>query len=190
MFGNVNILESMGHLNVSGRRVGGDYISVLDIDSPGQDGLFGLRQMRITGYQGATGDEALAFVGIDIERSSSQKLRLWAVNHRPSVDSDKKLLDQTKIGANSTIELFEIDPPNEMLHVQTIASDAIYSPNGIAATGDGGFYVTNDRSCKGNITNIYPPNLLHLQLTNNCLMFSLPCKFPLHLYTRNLANTL
>jgi hypothetical protein len=38
-----------------------------------------------------------------------------------------------------------------MKHIKTVADPAIYSPNGIAATGDGSFFTSNDHSGKGKL---------------------------------------
>ena len=140
----------MSKLNVSGRTPGGDYVSVLNIDNPGTDGLFGLHQLKPTGYAGATGDGTLDLHGFDVEVLSDEKLRFWMINHRPPVDSDEKYLDAVELGANSTVEVFEVTRrSNEMVHVKTITDIAIDTPNKLAATGDDGFVMTNDKSSKG-----------------------------------------
>lgn len=141
---------SMSKLNVSGRRLGGDYVSVLNIDEPGADGLFGLRQLKASGYEGATGDGSLDLHGFDIEVVSGSSLRFWMINHRPPVDQDGGYLDAVTLGANSTVEVFEVlRGTDEMVHVKTVASAVVATPNKLAATGDGGFVVTNDHSHKG-----------------------------------------
>lgn len=89
----------MSKLNVSGRRPGGDYVSVLDIDEPGADGLFGLRQLKLRGYEGATGDGSLDLHGFDVEILDGSTLRFWMINHRPPVDGDGRYLDAVKLGA-------------------------------------------------------------------------------------------
>ena len=143
----------MSKLNVSGRRPGGDYVSVLDIDEPGADGLFGLRQLKPSGYTGATGDGSLDLHGFDVEVLDEATLRFWMINHRPPVDEHGKFLDAVKLGANSTVEVFDVARgTDEMVHVRTIASEAIATPNKLAATGVGGFVVTNDHSHKGLIS--------------------------------------
>jgi hypothetical protein len=58
-------------------------------------------------------------------------------------------LDATVVGANATIEIFELNRGElELVHVKTIASDAVLTPNGVAATGNGGVVVTNDHNAK------------------------------------------
>ncbi|KAJ6108635.1 hypothetical protein N7523_009958 [Penicillium sp. IBT 18751x] len=122
-----------------------DHISVLDIDQPGPDGLYGLRQLKIGGYQ-----DDLDLVGFDVRRIEG-RLRFWLINHRPPVDSATgEFLDAYAMGANSTIEIFDLDDDTEILeHVKTIASDAIISPNNLAVEEDGlGFVITNDHNSK------------------------------------------
>ena len=142
--------SSVSRLNVSGRNPGGDYVSVLNIDDPGTDGLFGLHQLKPKGYAGAIGDGTLDLHGFDVEVVNSETLRFWMINHRPPVDANKKYLDATKAGANSTVEVFEvIRGSDEMVHIKTIADKAIDTPNKLAVTGNGGFVITNDKSSKG-----------------------------------------
>ena len=142
----------MSKLNVSGRRPGGDYISVLKIDEPGSDGLFGLKQLISLNYEGATGDGTLDLHGFDVEVMSDSTLKLWMINHRPPVDEHRNYLNADFLGANSTVEVFEVVrgwDANEMVHVKTIVNTVIATPNRLAATGDGGFIATNDKSAKG-----------------------------------------
>lgn len=123
-----------------------DHIAVIDIDHPGSDGLYGLRQLSIgKEYQGD-----LDLLGFDAHRIGD-RLRFWLINHRPPVDPDTGgPLDAFKVGANSTIEIFDLVSGSETLeHVKTIVSDAIISPNGLAVDEDGtGFAVTNDHTSK------------------------------------------
>ena len=141
---------SVTKLNVTGRQPGGDYVSVLNVDNPGEDGMFGLYQMKISGYKGAIGDGALDLHGFDVEVVDNTRLKFWMINHRPPVDVQGNLLDAAKLGSNSTVEVFEVTRgSDEMVHIKTIADESVYTPNKLAATGDGGFIVTNDKSSKG-----------------------------------------
>ena len=146
-------LYSMDRFNTSGRKSGGDHVSVLRIDSPGGDGLFGLRQMKPVGYVGSTGNGELALHGFDVEVLNDGKLRFWMINHQPpldEVDDNRTFAHAYRHGANSTIEVFDVIRGGEaMQHVKTIAKEAIDTPNNLAATGDGGLLVTNDHSAKG-----------------------------------------
>ena len=169
--------HSVSKLNVSGRTPGGDYVSVLNIDDPGTDGLFGLHQLKPTGYIGAIGDGTLDLHGFDVEVVNSEKLRFWMINHRPPVDADKRYLDATKVGANSTVEVFEVTRgSDEMVHIKTIADKAIDTPNKLAATGNGGFVMTNDKSSKGRKLNPF----YQLISTNDTRSNSRPGKLRFH----------
>jgi SMP-30/Gluconolactonase/LRE-like region len=122
-----------------------DHVSVLDIDQPGPDGLYGLRQLKVSGYEGD-----LDLHGFDVRRVSDT-LRFWMINHKPQIDlSTGDFLDATVFGANSTVEIFDLDDRSEALkHVKTVFSDAIIAPNGLAVDADGvGFVITNDHDAK------------------------------------------
>ncbi|TVY75620.1 Serum paraoxonase/arylesterase [Lachnellula suecica] len=135
--------------NVSGRRPGGARVSVLDIDEPGQDGLYGLRQLQVVGYKGSRNDGTLDTIGFDVERVGDGALRLWMVNMQPPGNETHQPVDAAKVGANVTVELFEVDRSRQsMVHVKTFVHDAIATPNKPAAVGEGAFLVTNDKSTK------------------------------------------
>ena len=137
----------MSRLNASGRKPGGDHVAVLQIDEP--DEFLGLRQLKPTGYEGPSGHGTLALHGFDAETLTAPKLRFWMINHQPPVDETMRLLDATKLGANSTVEVFEVTRGlDEMINIMTFANSIITTPNGLAATGDGGFLISNDHSSK------------------------------------------
>jgi hypothetical protein len=143
-------ITTRGNLyNISTRTLK-DHVSVLNIDEPGDDGLYGLHQLEITGsYTGTDSHNSIDLHGFDIEVLSDSRLRFWMVNHRPPIDDLGNYLDATKLGANSTIEVFDHTPGSLNLHyVKTVFSPAVYTPNNIAATGDGEFVATNDHSTK------------------------------------------
>ena len=122
-----------------------DHIAVLNIDQPGPDGLYGLHQLKIGGYLGD-----LDLHGFDV-RSIDGRLRFWLINHRPPADpTSEKFLDAWAVGANSTVEIFDLNDAAEILeYVKTIASDAIISPNNLAVDKDGlGIVITNDHNAK------------------------------------------
>jgi hypothetical protein len=122
-----------------------DHIAVLDIDQPGSDGLYGLRQLQIGGYH-----DDLDLHGLDV-RNIEGRLRFWLINHRPPVDPvTGEFLDASTFGANSTVEIFDLDETSETLvHVKTVASEAIITPNNVAVEEDGlGFVITNDHNTK------------------------------------------
>ncbi|KAJ5199908.1 hypothetical protein N7491_009295 [Penicillium cf. griseofulvum] len=122
-----------------------DHIAVLNIDAPGPDGLYGLHKLNLDGYLGD-----LDLHGFEV-RNIEGRLRFWLINHRPPIDpTTGEFLDAMIVGANSTIEIFDMDNASETLeHVKTITSDAIISPNGLAVDNDGlGIVITNDRNAK------------------------------------------
>ncbi|XMA16435.1 hypothetical protein WAI453_009226 [Rhynchosporium graminicola] len=127
-----------------------DHVSVLNIDHPGSDGLYGLQKLEIIGnYVSASGGKEMDVHGIAMEVISPTRLRFWLNNHRPSTDPHGTLLDGKKVGANSTIEVFEhTRGSTTMEHVRTISHEAVSTPNGLLATGDGGVYITNDHDSK------------------------------------------
>ncbi|OGM43314.1 paraoxonase [Aspergillus bombycis] len=134
---------------------GSDHISVLDIDRPGPDGLYGVHAL---GFREGGNNQRLHLHGFDVRRiDHGRRLRFWLINHRPPMDTatGETLLDATHVGANSTIDVYDLDlgnarKANHLAHVKTIVSDAIISPNNLVVIdGDkGDFLVTNDHSTK------------------------------------------
>ncbi|KAF4629818.1 hypothetical protein G7Y89_g8324 [Cudoniella acicularis] len=152
--------QAMGKLNISARRPQGSELMALNIDSPGPDGFFDLRKITPENYVGALGDKLLDLVGFDVEIVDSSTLRFWLINQRPPVDENGKLLDAQKIGANFTIDVFELKRGKRtMRHIKTVADPDIYSPNNIALLGEGKFVVTNDYSGKVGLRKEFDPLL-------------------------------
>ena len=140
-------------------------MSVLNIDEPGSNGLYGLHQMDVVGYSGPTPADGLELHGFDVEVASESKLNFWMINHRAPVDENGQYLDPTQVGTNSTVELFTVRRgSNQLQYESTVASDAIYTPNSLVVSGDGGFVVTNDKSQKGKLHSNHT-NVGHDQLT-------------------------
>jgi arylesterase/paraoxonase len=138
----------MGSLNVSGRNLN-DGITVIDVDQPGVDGMFEPRVLKTPNFSGTNGDGRLNLVGMGAAEDEAGRIRLWLVNMKPSVDSvTGEFLDQTKDGANATIELFRTGAhATKMEHVKTFFHPQIATPNRIAPVGEGNsnaFYFTND----------------------------------------------
>ncbi|KAJ5267271.1 calcium-dependent phosphotriesterase [Penicillium angulare] len=122
-----------------------DHIAVIDVDQPGSNGLYGLCHLNIGGYQ-----DDLDLHGFDV-RKVDGRLRFWLINHRPPVDHvTGEFLEALVVGANSTVEIFDLDETSNTLgHFKTVASEAILTPNGLAVEEDGlGFVVTNDHNTK------------------------------------------
>ena len=141
----------MGAVNSTGRRPGGSELMALDIDDTSADGLFNMRAIQPIGYTGATGNSDLDLLGFDVQILDDNTMRFYFVNQRPPVGAFNNVIDATNSGANETIEIFEMRKGEEsMRHVRTIWSDAIWTPNRVAAVGDGSgaFLATNDHSVK------------------------------------------
>jgi hypothetical protein len=121
-------------------------LSVLNIDYPGSDGMYGLHKLDITGnYKSAVGAKDIDLNGFDVEVLPSGRLRFWMVNNRPAVDESGNFLDAPKVGANATIEVFEHKRGSKKLEfIKTIWSEAVPAPNNVAASGNGSVFVTND----------------------------------------------
>ncbi|KAF7877156.1 hypothetical protein EAF04_000841 [Stromatinia cepivora] len=139
-----------GNLYNVSKRTSEDHVSVLKIDEPEDDGFYGLHQLEIAGgYKGVDNHNSIDVHGFDIEFLPDSRLRFWMINHRPPVGESGNFLDATKLGANSTVEVFDLVPGSRKLEfVKTVANPIIKTPNNIAATRDGGFVFTNDHSTK------------------------------------------
>lgn len=170
---------------------GTGYLTVLDIDGPESagDGAFNARAINFLGKDGAKQEVDLH--GLDARRIGNT-MRFWLVNHRPPVDlaTGKVLEDATDVGANSTIEVYDLDltqspQAQSLIHVKTIASDAIISPNNLVIIDDdGSFLFTNDHSSKVGTFRPLTPLLgggsvghcrtdtgeCHLALTEKCII--------------------
>ncbi|CBX99215.1 hypothetical protein IAQ61_000670 [Plenodomus lingam] len=142
--------QAVGKLNVTGRRPGGSELIALDIDYPGHDNLFNMRAIKPVGYTGATGDGTLDLLGFDAQILDGDTIQFYFVNQRPPIGPFNNVIDASKIGANSTIEVFEMRrSEDQMRHLRTIWSpDQVHTPNRVAALGDGAFLVTNDHSVR------------------------------------------
>lgn len=121
----------------------------LQIDEPKADS-FEYRELKTVGYTGAAGDGLLTVVGMNgIETSvdGEDKIELMIVNQQPSVDPDTgaPFPDQSVMGGNDTLELFEVrNEAAEMHHVHTWADHVIATPNRMAMVGSSNqFYMTN-----------------------------------------------
>jgi arylesterase/paraoxonase len=156
----------MTRLNNSGRSKT-DHFSVLSLDTPGADGLHNLRTLKTSGYSGTRGDNVLDLHGFDVDVIGGNALRLWAVNHRPPLDPvTGSEVDAAIVGANSTVEVFEIERHGDTLqHIETYADALIQTPNRVTPTGENGFVMTNDKSVKGKY--IKPTKRACCQLANS-----------------------
>ena len=141
---------SMGHLNVTGRSEI-DAVIALDIDSldPSRSKVdaSSYRVLETPGFKGTAGDGHFHILGISgVE--TDEGIKLYFTNNRPSVDAlTGELLDESAVGANATVEVFETGPKaTQMKHVRTYAHKHIVTPNNVApaSVGDDGIYITND----------------------------------------------
>lgn len=137
---------AISRLDASGRRPTGAEFIALDIDSFGSDGFFSHRTIVPKGSWGARGDAVLDTVGFTGEFVDESTIHLYFPNVAPYHGA---LFDSKKLGANATMEVFELKRgSDEMKHLRTIHSPAVWSPNRPAAVGGGAFLVTNDHGVK------------------------------------------
>lgn len=123
----------------------------LNIDLPGLDGNYGSRRLQITGnYVGPAGSSAIDPNGFDVEILHNNRLMFWMTNLRPPVDAvSGEFVDATNIGANATVESFELIRGEDTLRwTATFGAndEVVHSANKVAADLSGGFVVSNDHS--------------------------------------------
>lgn len=134
-------------MNYTGRRAGGSELIALDIDNPGVDGLYNLRVIKPIGFKGAIGDETIDLLGFDAEILDGDTINFYFINQRPPIGPFNNPMDASKLGDNSTVELFEMRRGEEVMrHLRTVYSPNVFTPNRIAVVGNGAFLVTNDHS--------------------------------------------
>ena len=137
---------AISHLDVSGRKPTGAEFIAIDIDSFGTNGFFSHRTIVPRGSYGARGDAILDTVGFTGESIDDSTIHFYFPNVAPYHGT---FFDAKEMGANATVEVFEFKRGNdEMKHLRTIHSPAVWSPNRPAAVGGGAFLVTNDHGVK------------------------------------------
>lgn len=127
-------------------RTGSGHVAALAIDTPGSDGLYGVRALEFTGAV-----SSVDVLGFDVEILADGRRRFWMINIRPPIDPvSGEPVDAAKYGANGTVEVFELSENGRSLeYVKTVADEAaVVSPNSIAALGDGEILITNDHNGK------------------------------------------
>ncbi|KAL2858623.1 calcium-dependent phosphotriesterase [Aspergillus pseudoustus] len=145
-------LPAANKFNASGRRKT-DHFSALDIDHPGEDGLYRLRRLEVTGpYQGINPENknVLDLHGFGVRKLSQSRLQFFVVNHRPPT-TPGGLLEQNvgAVGDNSTIEVFELERGSSKLEfLKTIMDKSLISPNDLAWVAEGYMLITNDHLTK------------------------------------------
>ncbi|MBB5519950.1 strictosidine synthase family protein [Amphiplicatus metriothermophilus] len=75
--------------------------------------------------------------GISLWRGADGRKRLFVVNHPAS-------------GGHS-VEIFSVEQDGSLTHLETVAFEAMRSPNDVAAVGPRQFYATNDRGFEGGL---------------------------------------
>ena len=137
---------SMSKLNENGRRPTGSEIFALEIDSIAPNGFISLRSIKPTGSYGARGDAVLDTVGFTGETIDESTIHFYFPNVAPYHGT---YFDANELGANATVEVFEFKRgSDQMKHLRTIQSPAVWSPNRPTAVGGGAFLVTNDHAVK------------------------------------------
>lgn len=137
---------AISQLDVTGRRPAGSEFIAIDIDSFGTNNFFSYRTIMPKGTYGAKGDAILDTVGFTGEHIDDATIHFYFPNVAPYHGS---FFDAKEIGANATVEVFELKRGNdEMKHLRTVHSPAVWSPNRPAALGNGDFLVTNDHGVK------------------------------------------
>ncbi|KAF2623259.1 serum paraoxonase/arylesteras-like protein [Macroventuria anomochaeta] len=136
----------ISRLDASGRRPSGSEIIALDIDSIAPNGFFSHRTIVPRGSFGARGDAVLDTVGFTSEVIDDSTIHFYFPNVAPYHGT---YFEAKELGANATVEVFEFKRGNdEMKHLRTIQSPAVWSPNRPAAVGGGAFLVSNDHGVK------------------------------------------
>lgn len=134
------------------RRTGNDYLAVLDTANQTGSHTSRTKKLKLKGFHGLAGEGSLTVHGMGTwQDPSSDRLRLFVVNHRPPVDAvtGAILLEEAQKGANSTIEIFETRlGSDEATHIRTIAHPLINTPNDVDGAGPDSFYVSNDHHVK------------------------------------------
>lgn len=143
-------MGSIDALNTTARD-GRDRIAILDTRASGPVEKR-LKWTTTIGYTDAEGGKDLDLHGIDVHvgPGDDPMLKILINNHRPYVDPvTLKPLDATKLGANSTIEVFSAKLGDTVLrHVKTWADETIATPNRVQWIGNGAFVWSNDKSSK------------------------------------------
>ncbi|KAJ5442173.1 hypothetical protein N7445_005180 [Penicillium cf. griseofulvum] len=139
--------------DIQKRAAGGggiDHITVLDVDHPGADGLYGARALKLRDSEGNI--QELDMHGFDARVIDKGPTAAVLADQPPAT---AECIDRrTAVGANSTVDVYDLKLPHgtELAHVKTIMSPAIISPNNLIVINDnedrGDFLLTNDHSTK------------------------------------------
>lgn len=123
---------------------------MLDIDKPAGNS-FAHRTLATPNYPGLNGDGLLSLIaitGLENNAVPGGAIDLYLNNQLPTVDPTiGHPVDNTQTGANATIEVFRITNPQTATaatHITTYHDPHIATPNRVAPTANGAFYLTND----------------------------------------------
>lgn len=147
--GRIAWLPATDHLDVTGRP-NTDYVAILDTKSTAPISQR-LVKVKPTSYTGTLNLHGISVYEMPAKSAELKPtLRIFLNNHRPPIDPQSKtVMDATKVGANSTFELFETTLGEaRMRHVRTYVSEHIRTPNRPAAVGPDSFVFTNDHKAK------------------------------------------
>lgn len=113
-------------------------------------------KVKLANFPGLFGEGSFTSHGFGVwqDPSDANKIRLFLVNHRPSIDyaNGGVYLDNAKVGANSTIEIFETILGSDVAeHVRTYVHPLIRTPNDVEPAGPDSFYVSNDHHVKSGL---------------------------------------
>lgn len=115
-----------------------DHIAVLELDHLGRKDEYTIQQLDISGDF----PRDLNLHSFDA-RCVGNRLRFWLTNHTPALDpTTGKVLD---VQTESSVEVFDLDRRSgKLVHIKSISSPALDSPNSLALDKDGtGFLVIN-----------------------------------------------
>lgn len=141
--------NSIGFLNSTGRGLT-DRVAVLDTRGPGRLASR-IKWITAENFPGIQGDGTFNLHGFDVlVDKNTDILRILLINHRPPFDPvTGEPLDAMKVGANSTIELFQTKAGSDtMRYIRTYANDVILTPNRVQWVSDHSFVFSNDKSSK------------------------------------------
>lgn len=117
-----------------------------------------LTKVTLKGFSGIQGDGTVNLHGISGQKVpgtsvDSPTYRFYINNHRPSLQQDGSLADNTITGANSTVEIFESKLGSDTWnHIRTYADPLIRTPNRVAPVSADSFLFTNDHTTKAGST--------------------------------------
>lgn len=150
--------QSLDHWDAAARSTK-EYLAVVDTRASGSWESRTTR-VQLAGFPGLFGEGSFTSHGMGVwqDEVDRERLRLFIVNHRPSIDystSPPSYPDNSQTGANSTIEIFETRLGSDTAdHIRTVAHPLIRTPNDVEPASEDTFYVTNDHHVKSGFRKI------------------------------------